>query len=147
MSDSSRNTALRLRLKGTEAVTVMYAINDLDDVLRFGGRAMREYERRLSHARKLDEISKNMISLLNFHKLLGNQVSQSRRPNGITINEPMSLRNTELSQCSYYVPTFTQFSTLITCRSSKSMRNKEDRITLRPVKYQGMVLPLFSQTD
>ena len=78
MGDSSRNTALQLRLKGTEAVTLMCALNDLDDVLRFGGRAMRAYKSRLSHDRKLDEILGNMLSLLNFHKLLGNQVSQSR---------------------------------------------------------------------
>ena len=79
MGDSSRNTALQLRSKGAEAVTLMCALNDLDDVLRFGGRAMRAYERRLSHhARTLDEISRNTVSLLNFHKLLGNQVSQSQ---------------------------------------------------------------------
>ena len=107
MGDSSRNTALKLRSKGTEAVTLMCAFNHLDDVLRFGGRTMREYERRLSHARKLDEISRNTISLLNFHKLLCNQVSQSRPPNVVTINEAMTLRNSHRSyvlisaQCFY----------------------------------------------
>ena len=62
MDDSSQMTALQLRSKGAVAVTLMYALDDLDDVLKFGGRAMREYERRLNHARKLDEISRHTIS-------------------------------------------------------------------------------------
>ncbi|CAN0440960.1 unnamed protein product [Ascophyllum nodosum] len=77
MDDSSQMTALQLRSKGAVVVTLMYALNDLDDVLRFDGRAMREYERRLDHAaRKLDEILRHTISLLDSHKHLANQIAQ-----------------------------------------------------------------------
>ena len=80
MDDSSQMTALQLRSKGAVVVTLMHALNDLDDVLRFGGRAMREYERCLDHAaRKLDEILRHTISLLDSHKHLANQVGQIQR--------------------------------------------------------------------
>ena len=98
MDDSSQMTAFQLRSKGAVAVTLMHALDDLDDVLRFGGRAMREYERRLNHARKLDEISRHTISLLDYHKHLANQVGQIQRLYLLIVNIH---HNDSLKDCSF----------------------------------------------